>query len=467
MVRIFSQYVSLKSILLVMLEGVLMALALICAVKTRFWNDPATFRDYTILPEFGLQAAILVAVFQVCFYYNDLYNLSVVRRRSELLIRLWQSLGAGCLILGLLYFLAPALVLGRGVFFITVLIVLLAVTSSRILIDSAWQAASSGQNTLIVGTGQLALTLAREITERDDLGMRLVGFLDRAPVNGTAAASGPRVVGSTAELEVVARRHQIARIIVALEDRRGALPVRDLARLRLQGVKVEDAQSALSALSGRICLETLRPSWFAFSEGFRRSRLTVTVKRAADVGLGAAGLLGAAPLMLLIAIAIRLDSPGRALYRQRRVGLGGRCFELLKFRSMRADAERENGVQWAERDDPRVTRVGGVLRKFRLDELPQFLNVLRGDMSFVGPRPERPEFVDVLRERIPFYDERHSVRPGLTGWAQVQYAYGASVEDALRKLEYDLFYLKNMSPFFDAAIILQTVRIVLFGRGGR
>jgi exopolysaccharide biosynthesis polyprenyl glycosylphosphotransferase len=237
--------------------------------------------------------------------------------------------------------------------------------------------------------------------------------------------------------------------------------------MKVSGVRVEDAHSTISALSGRVWLETIKPSWFVFSDGFRRSAVTLVLKRAIDLSCGVVGLLVSLPVMLLVMLAIRLDSKGPAIFRQTRVGLRGKCFELLKFRSMRADAEARNGAQWASQQDPRVTRVGRFLRKYRLDELPQFVNVIRGDMSFVGPRPERPVFVDQLRKEISYYDERHTVRPGLTGWAQVQYRYGSSVQDAIRKLEYDLFYLKNMSVMFDCAIIFKTIGIVLTGSGSR
>jgi exopolysaccharide biosynthesis polyprenyl glycosylphosphotransferase len=240
-----------------------------------------------------------------------------------------------------------------------------------------------------------------------------------------------------------------------------------LVNLRVRGVPVEDAHTALAALTGRVWLQAVQPSWFVYSDGFRRSRLNAVLKRVLDLCFGVMGLILSAPLMGLIAAAVRLDSKGPVFYRQTRVGQGGRLFEVLKFRSMRLNAEEENGAQWAQEDDPRVTRVGKVLRKYRLDEIPQFINVIRAEMSFVGPRPERPVFVEQLREQIPYYDERHSVRPGITGWAQVQHSYGGTLEDSVRKLEYDLFYLKNMSMLFDCAIVFQTVRIVLFGRGAR
>jgi sugar transferase (PEP-CTERM system associated) len=269
------------------------------------------------------------------------------------------------------------------------------------------------------------------------------------------------------ELPALVAQYGISRIIVALEDRRQTLPIRDLVRLRVAGVRVEEAHSTVSSLTGRVWLETVKPSWFVFSDGFRRSALTAFLKRTIDLACGLLGLVLSSPLMLIVAAAIRVDSRGPVIYRQPRVGLRGRVFDVLKFRSMRIDAEAQNGAQWASECDPRVTRVGGFLRKYRLDELPQFVNVIRGEMSFVGPRPERPVFVEQLRKEISYYDERHTVRPGLTGWAQVQYQYGASVEDAARKMEYDLFYLKNMSILFDCAIIFKTVGIVLTGHGGR
>jgi sugar transferase (PEP-CTERM system associated) len=270
-----------------------------------------------------------------------------------------------------------------------------------------------------------------------------------------------------AAIEAITRERAISRIVVALDDRRGVLPTRELVTLRVQGLRVDDASTALAALTGRISLRSVKPSWFVFSEGFHRSRWNDLLKRILDLVVGTVGLIVSLPLMILVALAVRLDSKGPIIYRQTRVGRMGKHFEVLKFRSMRVDAEQTTGAQWASENDPRTTLTGRFLRKYRLDELPQFINVIRGDMSFVGPRPERPCFVEELREKIPYYDERHSVRPGLTGWAQVRYTYGSSIEDAFQKLEYDLFYLKNMSLTFDLAIIFQTIRIVLGGHGGR
>jgi len=313
----------------------------------------------------------------------------------------------------------------------------------------------------VVGTGQLAAAVVEAIEKRSDLGLDLAGTIR---VNG-GAVSGCHDLGELDDLASLVAHNNLSRIVIALEDQRGNLPVRDLVRLRVQGIQIEDAHTALAALTGRVWLNAVRPSWFIFSGGFHRSRWVGIMKRSIDLASGIVGLVVFAPVMALVALAIRLDSKGPALYRQVRVGMRDKPFELIKFRSMRLDAESGSVAQWAQENDPRVTRVGGFLRKYRLDELPQFINILRGDMSLVGPRPERPMFVDQLRERIPFYDERHSVRPGVTGWAQVEYKYGSSVEDAYHKLEYDLFYLKNLSLFFDFMIIVRTVGIVIFGAG--
>jgi sugar transferase (PEP-CTERM system associated) len=464
MIRIFSIDISIKSILLATVESAAVLVSLLSAIWLRFWNNPAGFEHYTSMPAFGWHALIVVAVFQICFYYNDLYDLVAVRRNADGLLRLVQSLGAACLTLGVLYFLMPSLLIGRGVFFITSLLVVTLVTLTRTVVDATWSITARPQKVLIIGSGELAQQVAAEINKRHDLNLQLEGLM------GTASRPDLRnalYLGDTDELNSVVREYQIDRIIVAMEDQRGMLPVRELVRLRVDGVKVEDAQSALASLTGRIWLRTARPSWFVYSDGFRRSRLTEAAKRLLDLAFGLIGFIVSAPIMALVAVLVRLDSPGPVLYRQVRVGLKGKHFEVLKFRSMMADAEAKDGAQWSRHGDPRVTALGRYLRKFRLDELPQFINVIRGDMSFVGPRPERPVFVAQLRAEIPYYDERHSVRPGLTGWAQVQYPYGASVEDAFRKLEYDLFYLKHMSVLFDCAIVFRTVRTVLLAQGGR
>ena len=451
-----------------LVEAFLVVLSLICAAKLRFWNDPQEFSLYVTFPDFAMQSVIVVVVCLVCFYYNDLYDLTTGYGSVERVLRIEQSLGAASLLLGLLYFLFPNLLLSRGVFIIAMILVTCFIVLSRNVLDKAWQLTTSSQRVLILGTGQLALELARELTRREDLNMKLEGFVEGVRAEGANEwVFGIPILGSVIDLEAIAKQRGISRIIVALEDRRGVLPTRELVTLRVHGVRVDDASTALSALTGRVSLRAVKPSWFVFSDGFHRSKWNDLLKRVLDLVVGIVGLVLSLPVMAAVALAVRLDSKGPIIYRQTRVGRMGQCFQVFKFRSMRIDAEKANGAQWAVANDPRITRIGKALRKYRFDELPQFVNVIRGEMSFVGPRPERPEFVDELRKTIPYYDERHSVRPGLTGWAQVQYSYGASIEDAFNKLEYDLFYLKHLSLTFDMAIILHTIRIVFSGRGGR
>jgi sugar transferase (PEP-CTERM system associated) len=466
MFRIFSQYVSAKTLLLMVVESALIVLSLIAAARLRFWNNPAELAIYVTYPSFVVQSTIVVAVCLACFYLNDLYDAKTGYGSVERVLRVEQSIGAASLLLGMVYFLFPDLLLSRGVFLIGMLLVTGSVLVSRSLLDRAWHFTAPQRRVIILGAGEQALEVARELTRREDLGIKVEGF-----VSGTQGTEGEKifgfpVLGPASDLEAIARRHEVSRIVVALEDRRGVLPARDLVTLRVQGVHVDDAPTAMAALTGRIAIRLVRPSWFVFSDGFRRSRWNDFLKRVLDLTFGVLGLLLSSPVMLLVALAVRLESKGPVIYRQTRVGRMGRHFNVLKFRSMKVDAESK-GAQWATANDPRVTPLGRFLRKYRLDELPQFLNVIRGEMSFVGPRPERPVFVDELRKVIPYYDERHAVRPGITGWAQVRYRYGSNIEDAYNKLEYDLFYLKNMSLTFDLAIIFQTIRIVCGGRGAQ
>ncbi len=374
MFRIFSQYVSPKGLLLMGLESGLILLSILLATRLRFWNSPDDLAAYIVYPDFLIQCGIVLVVCFVCFYYNDLYDARTGFGSMERVLRIEQSIGAASLILGLLYFLMPGLLLSRGVFLIGMALAALFVFLGRKLLDRAWQLTGPAQSVVILGTGRLAMDLAREISLRKDLRIRLDGFVSGthgAPAGGTLA--GLPVLGTAAEMEAITRNFAVSRIIVALEDRRGVLPTRELVTLRVRGVYVEDAANALSALTGRVSLSAVKPSWFVFSEGFHRSKWNELLKRILDMTAGIIGTLLSMPLMVVTAAAVWLDSKGPVLYRQTRVGRMGKCFELLKFRSMGADAERESGAQWAAENDPRVTRVGRFLRKYRLDELPQFI----------------------------------------------------------------------------------------------
>ena len=320
---------------------------------------------------------------------------------------------------------------------------------------------------LIVGTGETAKQVARLVSEQLSGDYRVVAFADEEEsLIGQVLAKGVRVMTTFGELERFSSG-RVDRIIVALEEKRGKLPIRELMHLRLSGVEIEEATSFFERASGKLVVESMLPSWLVYSEGFKASPVRRVVKRASDVGTSVLLLLLAAPAMALTAIAIAIDSGRPVLYRQRRMGRNGVEFDMLKFRSMVQDAEQKSGPTWAGRDDPRVTRVGKLIRKLRIDELPQLINVLRGEMSFVGPRPERRHFVQQLEKEIHYYSLRMSVRPGITGWAQVEYRYGSSVEDALEKLKYDLFYIKNSNFLYDVWILIKTVKVVLTTAGAR
>lgn len=423
-----------------------------------------------VLDEHGVWKALMVAgIAQVCLYYTDLYDFRVVSNRQELLLSILQALGAASFILAALYFWFPDLMIGRGVFLISALLMMVFVYTWRLLY--AWLGVHlvPRARLLLVGTNAAAVTLARELYERrQELGVTIVGFVDPDASRVGESVLNPGVIGTVDDIPAIVQSYAVDRVVVSLTDARGKLPMGKLLDMKLeQGVSFDHLASVYEEYTGKIAVENLRPSWLIFSEGFRKTRLLLTLKRLMDAALALVGLVLLTPVMLLTAATIKLTSPGPVLYHQRRVGRGGHVFTVHKFRSMRQDAEAATGAVWASSNDARVTWFGRFLRRTRLDETPQLVNVLVGEMSMVGPRPERPEFVATLTQQIPFYGLRHSVRPGLTGWAQVSYTYGASVEDALEKLQYDLFYAKHMSVAFDLLILLSTVKTVVLRRGAQ
>ena len=420
------------------------------------------------LDEHGILKALIIAgVCQTCLYYADLYDLRQVADRRDLFLRMVHALATASLILAVTYFWFPSLIIGRGVFMLAAGLVALFVTSWRVAFEWVSHNVAPRERLLLVGTNDGAVTLARELFDRRrELGVEIVGFVDPDPARVGAPVLNPGVIGTIEDIPSIVRARGVDRVVVSLADSRGKLPMDKLLEMKLDGVSFDHLAAVYEAYTGKIAVENLRPSWLIFSPGFKKSRLLSASKRLMDIAVATIGLAVALPLMALVALAIRLTSSGPVLYHQKRVGQHGRIFVLHKFRSMKVDAEAETGAVWASKTgDVRVTPIGGWLRRVRLDELPQLWNVLKGDMSFVGPRPERPEFVGALTRDIPFYGQRHLVRPGLTGWAQVRYTYGATHEDALQKLQYDLFYIKNLSIALDLFIILATVKTVLRGKG--
>ena len=454
------RHISGRALLLVLMESFLLFSGVLLAAWVHFdfsWEKTVAFG---VIPK----ALFITAVCQVVLYYSDLYALKGKKNLRENFLSFFQAMGLSYVVLALFYFLIPELVIGRGIgvlsfIFLFLLLILWRNAFDRFLVNPQMK-----EKVLIVGTGEMAARIAREILNDPGCGLFIEGFVSPERDEVGRSIINPRVLGAVEDLHSVVARHKIDRIVVALDQRRQALPVREILQCKLEGVKVQEGANLLEQISGKISVKELRPSWIIFSEGFHRTAFLNQVKRVIDLLFSGIFLVVLWPVMLAVALAVKMDSRGPVFYRQERVGQWGKNFTLLKFRSMCADAEAD-GPKWASESDARVTRVGRVIRKVRLDELPQLVNVLKGHMSLVGPRPERPEFVVKLREKIPFYDQRHSVKPGITGWAQVKFMYGNTIEDSLEKLEYDLFYIKNLSIPLDLLIIFQTVKVVLLGRG--
>ena len=465
MKRFFLGRLTLRTLTLVLIEHELIVLAVTLAAVVRF--DAAVVSVELTNGSLLWRATLIALVLQVALHYCDLYDLRTLADRRNLVVGLIQALGASSLILAVLYYWLPSLIIGRGVFVIASVFVILLVAGWRLAFE--WFALRVGpaERLLIVGTGRGAVALARELFEhRQELGVELVGFVDADPKLVGTSLINPGVVGTIDDIPAIVRERSVDRVVVSLADARGKLPMDGLLNMKLNdGVQFDHLASVYEEYTGKIAVENLRPSWLIFSQGFSKSRVLAVAKRGMDVLVALIGLVMLAPVIALVAIAVRLTSSGPAFYRQRRVGHHGRVFVIHKFRSMRADAEAATGAVWSVENDPRVTPVGRFLRRTRLDEVPQLWNVLVGDMSIVGPRPERPEFVADLTAQIPFYGQRHVVRPGVTGWAQIRHSYGSSVDDALHKLQYDLFYIKHMSIALDLFICLETLKTVLVRRG--
>jgi sugar transferase (PEP-CTERM system associated) len=463
MMRILMHRLTARALSLVIFETLLIVIAVVLATYLRVgaaWQEMV--RDGAV----G-KALLMAGVCQLCLYYADLYDLRQLSDRRALFMRMINALASASFALAVIYFWFPSLVLGRGVFMLATGLVVVFVASWRVAFEWIGRRVGPRERLLLVGTGAGAITLARELFDRrQELGVEIVGFIDPDPARVGAPVINPGVVGTIEDIPSIVRARGVDRVVVSLADSRGKLPMDKLLEMKLDGVTFDHLAAVYEAYTGKIAVENLRPSWLIFSPGFHKTRLMSGTKRLLDVTLAVVGLIVTLPATALVALAVRLTSTGPVLYHQRRVGQHGRIFVLHKFRSMREDAEAETGAVWASKaGDNRVTPIGGWLRRFRLDELPQLWNVLKGDMSFVGPRPERPEFVGALAREIAFYGQRHIVRPGITGWAQVRYTYGASTEDALQKLQYDLFYIKNLSIALDLFIVLATVKTVLRSKG--
>jgi len=407
---------------------------------------------------------LFAGLVQVAMVAVGVYGSDALRSMRYATARLMVAISLGIIALSVVYFLLPGRTLWRSNLLYAMFIAMLLLVLIRLLLSGLLGTAAFRRRVLVLGAGLRADRL-RKLAERQEAGFAIVGYVgmsDSAPVV-EEAINRNAIHNLTRHVENLG----VSEVVLALEERRNALPLKDLLRIKTAGVHVNDFSTFMERETGRIDLDTVNPSWLIFSDGFSSGRaISSATKRIFDVIASLVLLMVTAPLILIFAMLVKLDSKGPAFFRQTRVGLYGQPFSLVKLRSMGVDAEA-NGAQWAAKEDPRVTRIGRLIRKLRIDELPQAWTVLKGEMSFVGPRPERPEFVSDLEDKLPYYAERHMVKPGITGWAQINYPYGASIEDSRHKLEYDLYYAKNYTPFLDLLILLQTLRVVLWNEGAR
>jgi sugar transferase (PEP-CTERM system associated) len=407
---------------------------------------------------------ILTAAIIAGFYFQDLYGDIRVRSRILLVQQMCLSLGIAFLLQALLNYVDSTLVFPRWVMLLGSCFVLIAVPVLRILFSAVITSTFHAERVLFVGCSDLALRLVRRFRERPELGMTSIGFVGEPDAR---EAGGERCVGPVSDLREIVGRESPDRIVVALEERRGKLPYGDLMDLRFSGIQIEEAASTYETSFDRVCVERLRPAQLIFSSELGPRRSTLLLQSLYSTVIALFGVVATLPIAIVAAVLIKLTSRGPILYRQKRLGLMGAPFYVHKFRSMYDDAEARTGAVWAQKNDPRITPVGRWLRRFRIDEIPQLFNVLRGEMALVGPRPERPEFVEALEEQIPFYRQRLAVKPGITGWAQIQYKYGDTFEDTITKLEYDLYYIKNFQISIDLYILFHTLKVILLGKGAQ
>ena len=466
MLRIFKQYYPIRNIFFFIGEGLVIYASVLMASSLLLETESFPFD-----PWLYLKILLITFICQTCLYYNDLYDLKVTDTFLELGIRLLQALGVSAIFLAGIYVIFPQAIIGHGIFALSIGFVILLIVSWRFCYKLILSHGIFDQNIIILGSGDLAQNITNEITQRKDSGYTVsvnvkeyLGNNDVANEQNTASTIYKQNYEGLCDM---ANELNISKIVVALTEKRGALPTKELVKCRVNGIEIIEGASFYEMLTGKFIVEQINPAWLIFSEGFYKSRTRRFLKRSMDLILSIVLLILLSPVIIATAILIKIDSKGPVIFSQERLGENKKTYSIYKFRSMVANAEKQSGPIWAEDNDRRITRIGRYIRQWRVDEIPQLWNVFKGDMSFIGPRPEREFFVKKLEDIIPYFTERFSIKPGITGWAQVCYSYGSSVEDAIEKLNYDLFYIKNMSIFMDLMIIMRTVKIVLFGKGAR
>jgi sugar transferase (PEP-CTERM system associated) len=457
--------------ILIAFDVILTIFSLLSAAIVRLGYDEVIhnlFNSATIYMTF-----IFVVIVMFSSHLMEVYDPGKNVNNRNIIVNVVSGVVTSFALLSVVYYLYPDVLLGRGVLAMSLCFIALLQYCSHSLYLLGKNHSRFSQRILVLGTGALAESIGGMISSSTQ-NFVLAGYAScygalRENDAEFALTVVPQdmILGNFDNLLETAQKAMADIIVVALSERRGVFPLKDVLMCKLHGIQVMDAPSLYELIQGKLMLESITPGWFIFAGGFRKATIFSSSKRFVDVILSSAGLLITMPFFPIIALMIKLDSAGPVFFRQERVGYQEKRFMLYKFRTMGQDAEKGTGAVWASKNDPRVTKLGRFFRGSRIDEIPQMINVLRGDMSFVGPRPERPEFVENLKLVIPFYSKRHFIKPGVTGWAQVRYPYGSSVEDAFEKLRYDLYYIKNSGPFLDTLIFFETIKVVLFGFGGR
>ena len=465
MIKLFKQYLSPRKIIFVTGEGILIFLAVTLASYILYGRELGI---QNMLEQIWPKVFLIAFITQISMYHNDLYEINAIDNSIELAYKLIQSIGITSIVLAILYLLLPDLIIAKWVFFANLVFLLFFLVCWRLTYSYILRRKLLTEKTILLGSGELAKNILNEIKDKRDLSYNVTSVIVREKDKGDEIQNkGIDVHYGFDSICDLVDAHAAGNVIVALDEKRGVFPYDELLACKIRGINIIDGESFYERITGKLLVERINPSWLIFSDGFVKSRISRFSKRLVGLLTASLFLIICLPLALLVALFIKCDSRGPILFKQERVGENEKPFTLYKFRSMKADAEEQTGPIWAGEDDPRVTKVGRIIRKLRIDEIPQLWNVFKGDMSFVGPRPERPFFVEQLKNKIPYYNERASVKPGITGWAQIKYPYGATEKDALEKLKYDLYYIKNMSIVIDMMIIFHTVKTVLLGRGAR
>ena len=462
MVRVFRHYIPTSFVLLGVIEVLILMLSVYLGTSLRFRSSESPLDFDSLL--FG-KALMFSALMLTSMTFMGLYQRHLREGMVAVLLRVVSSLVLGFVLLSILFYVFPSIAIGRGVFALSSGVALVLMLLVRFVFIRYVDDDTGNRRILVLGVGNRAMAINNLLRRKtDQRGFSIVGYV-KFP--GERVVVAENIIQHDVTLLELSTKYQIDEIVVAIEDRRKSFPMHEIVDCRMSGVDVVDLLTFFERQTGKVMIDILSPSWLVFSDGFKYGALRVYSKRLFDIVASLLLLFASLPVIIVTVIAIFLEDQGPILYRQVRVGENWKLFQVLKFRSMRVDAEGDGQAQWASKNDSRITRVGDIIRKLRIDELPQIINVLRGDMSFVGPRPERPVFVEQLAENIDYYSERHRVKPGITGWAQICYPYGDSEKDSYEKLQFDLYYVKNYSLFLDLVILFQTAGAVLWGKGGR